>query len=52
MHVIISLALYTHRAHMSPENTHKPIRIYMGGLLLDISTMYMLFHIVLAVGKG
>jgi len=41
MHVIISLALYTHRAHL----------IYMGGLLLDINTMYILLHIVLTAGK-
>ena len=29
---------------MSPEDTHKPIRIYIGGLILGINTLYMLFY--------
>ena len=28
---------------MSPEVTHKPIRIYIGGLILDANTLYMFF---------
>ena len=28
---------------MSPEDTHKAIRIYMGGLILGVNTLYMLF---------
>ena len=28
---------------MSPENTHKPIRIYIGGLILGVNTLYMLY---------
>ncbi len=28
---------------MSPENTHKLMRIYMEGLILGVTTMYMLF---------
>ena len=36
------LILYTHRAVMSPENTQKPIRIYIGGLILGVNTTYML----------
>jgi len=27
---------------MSPENAHKLIRIYMGGLILGVNTLYML----------
>ena len=28
---------------MSPEDTHQPIRIYIGGLILGVNTLYMLF---------
>ena len=28
---------------MSPEDSHKPIRIYIGGLILGVNTLYMLF---------
>ena len=28
---------------MSPEDTHKPIRIYIGGLILGVNTLYMFF---------
>ena len=28
---------------MSPEDTHKAIRIYIGGLILGVNTLYMLF---------
>ena len=31
--------------HMSLVNTHKPIRIYMGGLILADNTMYMFFAV-------
>ena len=40
---------------MSPENTHKPIRIYMGGLILGANTLYKLFcffKLFAAIGKG
>ena len=29
-------------SQMSPENAHKLIRIYMGGLILGVNTLYML----------
>ena len=28
---------------MSPEDSHKPIRIYIGGLILGVNTLYMFF---------
>ena len=28
---------------MSPEDTHKPIRFYIGGLILGVNTLYMFF---------
>ena len=28
---------------MSPEDTHKPVRIYIGGLILGVNTLYMFF---------
>ena len=28
---------------MSPEDPHKPIRIYIGGLILGVNTLYMFF---------
>ena len=28
---------------MSPEDTHKPIRIYIGGLILGANSLYMFF---------
>jgi len=40
---------------MSPENAHKLIRIYMGGLILGINTLYMLSCFLkqfALVGKG
>ena len=39
---------------MSPENTHKPIRIYIGGLILGVNTLYMLsgfFKLFAVVGN-
>ncbi len=33
-----------YNAHMSPDNTHKLMGIYMEGLVLDVNTMYMLFR--------
>jgi len=44
-----------YRAHMSLENTHKPIRIYMEGLILGANTLYKLFcffKLFAAIGKG
>ena len=29
---------------MSPEDTHKPIRFYIGGLILGVNTLYMFFY--------
>jgi len=40
---------------MNPENSHKPIRFYMGDLILDVNTLYMLFcffKLLALVGKG
>jgi len=40
---------------MSPENAHKLIRIYMGGLILGINTLYILSCFLkqfALVGKG
>ena len=40
---------------MSPENAHKLIRIYMGGLILGVNTLYMLSCFLkqfALVGKG
>ena len=28
---------------MSPEDSHKPLRIYKGGLILGVNTLYMFF---------
>ena len=28
---------------MSPEDTHKPIRFYIEGLILGVNTLYMFF---------
>ena len=28
---------------MSPEDTYKPIRFYIGGLILGVNTLYMFF---------
>ena len=39
---------------MSPVNTHKPIRIYIGGLILGVNTLYMLscfFKLFAVVGN-
>ena len=44
-----------YRACMSPGNAHKLIRIYMGGLILGINTLYMLSCFLKQfslVGKG
>ena len=40
---------------MSPENAHKLIRIYIGGLILGVNTLYMLSCFLkqfALVGKG
>jgi len=42
-------------SQMSPENAHKLIRIYIGGLILGINTLYMLSCFLkqfALVGKG
>ena len=41
-------------SQMSPEDTHKAIRIYIGGLILGVNTLYMLFcffKLLAVVGK-
>jgi len=40
---------------MSPKNAHKLVRIYMGGLILGVNTLYMLSCFLkqfALVGKG
>ena len=42
-------------SQMSPENAHKLIRIYTGGLILGVNTLYMLSYFlkqIALVGKG
>ncbi len=41
--------------HICVLRSHKPIRIYMGGLILGVNTLYMLFcffKLFPMVGKG
>jgi len=41
--MVIKLKTYApYTAHMSLENAHKLIRIYMGGLILGVDALYML----------
>jgi len=41
--MVIKLKTYApYTAHMSSENAHKLIRIYMGGLILGVDALYML----------
>ncbi len=37
------LALYEPMTHICVVSSHKPIRIYMAGLILGINTLYGLF---------
>ncbi len=38
--------------HICVMSSHKPIRIYMGGLTLGVNTLYRLFCFFPMVGKG
>ncbi len=37
------LTLYQPMTHICVMSSHKPIRIYMGGLILGVNTLYRLF---------
>ncbi len=52
---IVVLTLYQPRTHICDISSHKPIRIYMGGLILGVNTLYRLFcffKLFPMVGKG
>lgn len=54
MHMSYRLALQLVRTHMSPENTHKLIRIHER-FILGVNTLYKLFYfhqLLASVGKG
>ena len=42
LHFVFIKPFAPYSSQMSPENAHKLIRIYMGGLLLGVNTLYML----------
>ncbi len=49
------LTLYQPMTHISVMSSHKPIKIYMGGLILGVNTLYRLFcffKLFPMVGKG
>ncbi len=49
------LTLYQPMTHICVMSSHKPIRTYMGGLILGVNTLYRLFcffTLFLMVGKG
>ncbi len=49
------LTLYQPMTHMCVMSSNKPIRMYMGGLILGVNTLYRLFCFFksfLMVGKG
>ncbi len=55
MNVRHSLTLYQPMTHICVMSSHKPIRIYMGGLILGVNTLYRLicfFKLFPMVGKG
>ncbi len=39
----MSVTLYQPMTHKCVMSSHKPIRIYMGGLILGVNTLYRLF---------
>ena len=41
--LIAGLTIAPCSSQMSPEDTHKSIRIYIGGLILGVNTLYMFF---------
>ncbi len=52
---VYHLTLYQPMTHICVMSSHKPIRIYMGGLILGINTLYKLFcffKLFPMVGKG
>ena len=52
LHIFCKIPNTFYRACMSLENTHKPIRIYMGGLKLGANTLFGFFKLFAAIGKG
>ncbi len=49
------LTLYQPMTHMCVMSSHKPIRKYMGGLIIGVNTVYRLFcffKLIPMVGKG
>ncbi len=47
------LTLYQPMTHICVMSSHKPIRIYMGGLILGVNTrLFCFFKLFLMVGKG
>jgi len=49
------ISLYQPRTHICVMSSHKPIWIYMGGLILGVNTLYRVFcffKLFLMVGKG
>ncbi len=52
---LFALTLYQPMTHIRVMSSHKPIRIYMGGLILGVNTLYRLFcffKLFPMVGKG
>ncbi len=53
--VVCELTLYQPMMHICVMSSHKPIRIYMEGLILGVNTLYRLFcffKLFPMVGKG
>ncbi len=51
----VNLTLYQPMTHICVISSHKPIIIYMGGLILGANTLYRLFcffELLPMVGKG
>ncbi len=51
----MSLTLYQPMTHICVMSYHKPIRVYMGGLILGVNTLYRVFcffKLFPMVGKG
>ncbi len=47
-----TLTLYQPMTHICVTSSHKPIRIYMEGLILGVNTLYRLFCFFTLVSKG
>ncbi len=55
LHVVGVLTLYQPMTRICVRSSHKPIRIYMGGLILGVNALYRLsffFKLFPMVGKG